>query len=462
MVNSNNNESQKYKEDGVELSVGDVVTVQGTGNRWAGVNYQATIVDVRDSDGTVKIRYTDGGYKRIPKSTFRELLVREKERVQAYEFNEDSYDPTVEAIELVGDLKKKLHDAVSSKNFQQANSIKIEINKIIHHAEKLKELNHNLSVAVQNEDFLTADKINKELNDLKKKPIALSAPKPLEGFNYGGVLSNALHRALSGGISGSIAMTLQVVTLMWLRTTMNYQYRYGKSMSQSFKILYAEGGVRRFYKGLLPALIQGPLSRFGDTAANTGVLEFFSEHPQLQELPVGVKTATASIMAGSFRIFLMPVDTIKTTLQVEGAKGLPILLAKARKAGPQVFYYGALASATATFAGHFPWFFTYNFLDSRLPKQQEKLKKLARNALMGFTSSVVSDTISNSIRVVKTYRQTAKDPISYLGTIKAIIHEDGYIGLFGRGLKTRILTNGMQGLMFSVLWKYFDSKLSSH
>jgi hypothetical protein len=27
--------------------------------------------------------------------------------------------------------------------------------------------------------------------------------------------------------------------------------------------------------------------------------------------------------------------------------------------------------------------------------------------------------------------------------------------LFGRGLKTRIITNGCQGLMFAVLWKYF-------
>ena len=29
-------------------------------------------------------------------------------------------------------------------------------------------------------------------------------------------------------------------------------------------------GIPRFYRGLVPALLQGPLSRFGDTAANTG------------------------------------------------------------------------------------------------------------------------------------------------------------------------------------------------
>jgi len=30
------------------------------------------------------------------------------------------------------------------------------------------------------------------------------------------------------------------------------------------------------------------------------------------------------------------------------------------------------------------------------------------------------------------------------------------MSLFGRGLKTKLLANGLQGIMFSVLWKYID------
>ena len=41
-------------------------------------------------------------------------------------------------------------------------------------------------------------------------------------------------------------------------------------------MLYAEGGVRRFYQGLPWALLQTPLTRFGDTAANSGVLLLLS------------------------------------------------------------------------------------------------------------------------------------------------------------------------------------------
>jgi hypothetical protein len=38
-------------------------------------------------------------------------------------------------------------------------------------------------------------------------------------------LSEVLTKAARGGFSGAAAMTVQVGTLMWLRTTMNYQYR---------------------------------------------------------------------------------------------------------------------------------------------------------------------------------------------------------------------------------------------
>ena len=85
------------------------------------------------------------------------------------------------------------------------------------------------------------------------------------------ILSKAAKRAAEGGLAGAAAMGINVCALMWIRTTINYQYRYGTSTMTAFKTLYADGGIPRFYRGLIPALIQGPLSRFGDTAANTGV-----------------------------------------------------------------------------------------------------------------------------------------------------------------------------------------------
>jgi hypothetical protein len=82
----------------------------------------------------------------------------------------------------------------------------------------------------------------------------------------------------------------------------------------AFKTLYKDGGIPRFYRGLIPALLQGPLSRFGDTAANTGTLAALDAFEMTADLPVAAKTVAASVAAALFRILLMPVDTVKTTM----------------------------------------------------------------------------------------------------------------------------------------------------
>ena len=37
--------------------------------------------------------------------------------------------------------------------------------------------------------------------------------------------------------------------------------------SEALAALYAQGGIARFYQGMSAALLQAPLSRFGDTGA---------------------------------------------------------------------------------------------------------------------------------------------------------------------------------------------------
>lgn len=89
----------------------------------------------------------------------------------------------------------------------------------------------------------------------------------------------------------------------------------GTSFPVALRTLYADGGVPRFYRGVLPALIQGPLSRFGDTAANTGMLTLMDSFESTEKLNVGFKTVSASAAAALFRIVLMPIDTVKTTMR---------------------------------------------------------------------------------------------------------------------------------------------------
>jgi len=270
--------------------------------------------------------------------------------------------------------------------------------------------------------------------------------KPAPSFSE--IVSKASKKALSGGLAGMAAQAINVLALMWMRTIMNYQYRYGGGLAETVKKLYAEGGIPRFYRGLAPGLIQAPVSRFGDTAANDGALAAL-EHTTL---PTAVKTMAASGCAAGFRVFLMPIDAWKTTKQVEGKDGLKRLIEKTKK-HPTALWQGAVGAMTATWVGHYPWFYTNNQLREVLPPFEFRFGKYVRNAVIGFASAAVSDTCSNSLRVLKTTRQTALEPIGYMESAKQIIEKEGYAGLFGRGLGTRILTNGIQGALFTIGWK---------
>ena len=111
---------------------------------------------------------------------------------------------------------------------------------------------------------------------------------------------------------------------------MNYQYRYGTSTSTAIRTLYSDGGFPRYYAGLIAALFQGPIARFGDTAANAGILALLGSNAYMKDLPERVKTVFASLAAAGFRMILTPVDTVKTTMQTDGKAGLAILRSRVR------------------------------------------------------------------------------------------------------------------------------------
>lgn len=280
--------------------------------------------------------------------------------------------------------------------------------------------------------------------------------------SLGDTLKKAAMKSLGGGVPGAAAMGIQVVSLMWLRTTVNYQYRYGTTTMQALKALYKEGGVPRFYKGMGAALIQAPMSRFFDTASLTGTMALLDEYEQTRNLPIPVKTAISSTVGALCRIGLMPVDTIKTTLQVEGNKGMPLLMTKVKQHGPSVLFNGALASAAATWVGAMPWATVYSALDANLPQQTDKPLRLLRAAFIGFWATAISDVCSNSIRVIKTTRQTTATNMSYVDCAKMVIQKDGVMGLMGRGLGTKIISNGIQGVAFTVCWRLGQDMWNDH
>ena len=92
-------------------------------------------------------------------------------------------------------------------------------------------------------------------------------------------------------------------------------------------------------------------------------------------------------------------------------------------------------------------------------KQVTQLEKLSKQAGIDLCASIVSDVSSNSIRVVKTIKQTSLNRLSYTEIVKNTIKNDSLNGLFFRGLKTRIIANGVQSALFTITWKYIEKHL---
>ena len=262
------------------------------------------------------------------------------------------------------------------------------------------------------------------------------------------------------GASGALAGVVQVSSLMWLRTAMNYQYANGGNGTlATVATLYEEGGLPRLYRGVQYALVQNPLSRFGDAAANAAVPALVVA--LVPGIPLPASQAVASATAAGWRILIAPVDALKTALQVDGSA--TALTDRISTVGPGVLWRGSLAAAAATFVGNYPWFLTYNSLDQSLPPElyDGPASALVRRALLGVCASCVSDVCSNAIRVVKTKVQTSPDEdTNPLQAARAILEEDGVEGLFFRGLETRLTINCLQGAVFSVAWKYFEKALA--
>lgn len=55
----------------------------------------------------------------------------------------------------------------------------------------------------------------------------------------------------------------------------------------------------------------------------------------------------------------------------------------------------------------------YNTLNEYLPQYDDLPRRLMRSAVIGFSASAISDTCSNSVRVVKTTKQTSTVAMTY-------------------------------------------------
>lgn len=114
----------------------------------------------------------------------------------------------------------------------------------------------------------------------------------------------------------------------------HYERGYARTLSPRFSCPLISstnrqvlGGVPRFYKGVGFALIQAPLSKFASVAANdfTNLITLYSNSTSGNVI---FTTALGGVLAALMRAALMPIDTCKTVLQVDGSQGFQKLTNK--------------------------------------------------------------------------------------------------------------------------------------
>lgn len=139
-----------------------------------------------------------------------------------------------------------------------------------------------------------------------------------------------------------------------------------------------------------------------------------------------------------------------------------MLLSKSKSFGVSAFYQGGVAEICATSLSHYAWFVIHNYLEAYLPSYSYKdqfSNAVMRSGAIGFLSTLGTDVLVNSLRVVKTFKQTSNEQVSYGQVMAEIIKSDGVSGVFSRGLSTKIIMNSVQGASFAVSWKYMEHRL---
>lgn len=271
-------------------------------------------------------------------------------------------------------------------------------------------------------------KVRRTSNIVDNAALSSSSSAAASDMTLSQILAEAGRKGLGGGVPGFVAGVIQVLTLMWLRTVVNYQSRYGTTFRQTLITLFNDGGIPRFYRGLSFALVQAPMARFTATAANDGCIALLSSLEMTKHWGPARETAISSVVVALWRMLLMPIDTCKTVLQVDSKEGFKNLMRKVRAGKIGLLYQGCFALVVSSMVGYYPWFYTFRMLSESPIIQSTFPAGLVRNAVIGFSASVVSDIVSNSIRVLKTTKQSmgSRHAVTYGQAISIIVSEDGW------------------------------------
>ena len=75
-----------------------------------------------------------------------------------------------------------------------------------------------------------------QLPNVSISNLAAKKQEEKKEVKFGDVMKKASQKAFRGGVAGFAAGVIQVGSFMWMRTTMNYQYRYGTGTFEAIRV----------------------------------------------------------------------------------------------------------------------------------------------------------------------------------------------------------------------------------
>lgn len=269
---------------------------------------------------------------------------------------------------------------------------------------------------------------------------------------------------IAGAASGLVeGLVVQPIDMIKTRHQLNVNNN--ESLIKSFRSIYNEGGIGRFYRGMLPELIGVVPKSSGMYASYELVYRRLGEETSLN-------ASIAGFAAGIIEALIVtPSQVLKVRLQAKEHIG--------RYKGPKdcimKIYQneGILGFATglgATIYRNCVWntvyFGTMHWLKQQVPKRQTKVGDLSMTFVTGFVGGLFATCFNAPFDVVKSRIQSqvkikGGKPLKYNYTIPSLItiYKDEGLSSCYKGIRPKALRMGLGGAIAMVTFELFQSIL---
>ncbi len=224
---------------------------------------------------------------------------------------------------------------------------------------------------------------------------------------------------------------------------------------ESARKLWLSGGLRRLFWGgsaelgivahLWLSMLVPKITEAVSTAVQALAKRTRPDLPEiLQVLLHGAVSKAVCILLAE------PLATLNTFLNVQGVKHLHLLRSKIRTGGLRILWDGAGLLTIGGALGHYLYSPLFSGINSRLPRVDQAshpLRCIARDFLVHFLASVVSDAASHPAKVVATMKRASLVPIGTMGAIRGTTADGGFRALLLSGFSTVVALKLADGAM---------------